>query len=64
MMSSLEMDPAYSYSPEIESRFYIPFDTKIGHFGYVLPRQTLGIVLKKLDLTHCKQTKQEQNSLS
>jgi len=26
--------------------FYVPLDTKIGHFGDVLPSQSLGLVLK------------------
>jgi len=33
---------------------------KIGHFGQVLPSQTHGIVLKKLNPTQQKQTTQEQ----
>jgi len=37
---------------------------KIGNFGDVLPSQSLGIVLKKLNLTQQKQTMQEQYSLS
>ena len=41
-----------------------PTQQKIGHFGDVLPSQSLGIVLKKLNLTQQKQTTQEQNSLS
>jgi len=34
------------------------------HFGAILPSQSLGIVLKKQNLTQQKQTTQEQNSLS
>ena len=41
-----------------------PTRHKIGHFGNVLPSQSLGILLKKLNLTQHKQTTQEQNSLS
>jgi len=43
---------------------YLPLDTKIGHFGDVLPSQSFGTVLKKLNLTKLKQTTQKQNSLS
>ena len=35
---------------------------KIVHFGDVLPSQSLGLVLKKLNLTQQKQTSQEQIS--
>jgi len=45
----------------IELRFYVPLD-KTDHFGDVLPRQSLGVVLKKLDLIQQKQTAQEQKS--
>jgi len=41
-----------------------PTRHKTGHFGDVLPSQSLGIVLKKLNLTQQKQTTEEQNSLS
>jgi len=41
-----------------------PTRHKMGHFGNVLPSQSLGIVLKKLNQTQQKQTTQEQNSLS
>jgi len=41
-----------------------PTRHKIGHFGDVLPSQSVGVVLKKLNLTQLKQTTQEQNSLS
>jgi len=34
---------------------------KIAHFRDVLPGQSLGVVLKKLNLTQQKQTKQEHN---
>jgi len=34
----------------------LPPDTKMDHFGYVLSSQSLGIVLKKLNLTQQKQT--------
>jgi len=37
---------------------------KIGHFRDVLPGQTLGIVLKKLNVTQQKQTNKNQNSIS
>jgi len=40
-----------------------PTRHKIGHFGDVFPSQSLGVVLKKLDLIQQKQTTQEQNSL-
>jgi len=30
----------------IELRFYVPLYTKIGHFGDVLPSQSLGLVWK------------------
>jgi len=36
---------------------------RLGHFGDVLPSQSLGIVLKKLNPTQHRQTTQEQNSL-
>jgi len=45
-----------------ELRFYVPLDIKIGHFGDVLPSLSLGVVLKKLNLTQLKQTAQEQNN--
>jgi len=41
-----------------------PTRHKIGHFGEVFPRQSLGVVLKKLNLAQEKQTAQEQSSLS
>jgi len=41
-----------------------PTQHKIGNFRDVLPSQSLGIVLKKLNVTQWKQTTQEQNSLS
>jgi len=41
-----------------------PTQREIGHFGDILPSQSLGIVLKKLNLTQKKQTTQEQNSQS
>ena len=47
-----------------ELRYYVALHTKIGHFGDVLTSQSLGLVLKKLNLTQQKQTTQEQNSLS
>jgi len=34
------------------------------HLGDVLPSQSRDVVLNKLNLTHQKQTTQEQNSLS
>jgi len=37
---------------------------KTGHFRDVLPRRSVGVVLKKLNLTEQKQTTQEQNNLS
>jgi len=37
---------------------------KIAHSGYVLPSQSFGTVLKKLNLAEQKQATQEQNSLS
>ena len=37
---------------------------KIGHFGDVLPGQSLSVVLKKLNLTQQRQTTQEQYGLS
>jgi len=40
-----------------------PTQHKIGHFGQVLPSQSLGIVLK-LNLTQQRKGTQEQNSLS
>ena len=47
----------------IELRFYATLDTKYnpGHFGDVLPSQSLGFVLNKLNLTQRKQTTREQN---
>jgi len=36
---------------------------KTGHFGDVIPSQSLGAVLKKLNLRQQKQTTQEENSL-
>jgi len=41
-----------------------PTQHKIGHFGDVLPSQSLGVVLKKLNLTQQKQITQEQNCLN
>jgi len=41
-----------------------PTRHKIGHFGDVLPSQSLGLELKKLNITQQKQTTQEQSSLS
>jgi len=35
--------------------------TQTGHFGHILPSQSLGLVLKKLNLTQQKQTIQKQN---
>ena len=53
---------------KLEAELHLTFTTatrhKIGHFGDVLPSQSLGIVLKKLNLTQQKQTTQQQNSLS
>jgi len=43
----------------VELRFHVPLDTK--KFGDVLPSQSLGLVLKKLNLTEQKQTTPEQN---
>jgi len=34
---------------------------KTGHVGDILPSQSLGLVLKKLNLTQQKQTTQEHN---
>jgi len=45
----------------IELKFYVQPLYKIGHFGDVLPSQSLGLVLKKLNLTQQKQTTREQN---
>jgi len=45
----------------IELRFYVPLDTRTGHFGNALSSQSLGVVLKKLNLTRFQQTTQEQN---
>ena len=41
---------------------HVPTPHDVGHFGDVLPSQSLGAVLKKLNLTRQKQTTQEQNS--
>jgi len=41
-----------------------PTRHKIGHFGDVLPSQSIDLVLKKLNQTQQKQTVQEQNRLS
>ena len=42
-------------------RFYVQSDTKkIRYFGDVLPSQSLGLVLRKLNLAQQKQTTQEQ----
>jgi len=41
-----------------------PTRHKIGHFGDFLPSRSLGIVLKKLNLTQQKQITLEQNTLS
>ena len=38
----------------IEIRFYAPLDTKTGHFGAILPSESLGIVLKKLNLNELR----------
>jgi len=48
----------------MELRFYVPLNTKIGLSADVLSSQSLGIVLKKLNLTQPKKTMQEQNSLN
>jgi len=40
-----------------------PTRYKVRHFGDVLPSQSLGVVLKKLNLTQQKQTAHEQSSL-
>jgi len=40
----------------LELRFYISLNTKIGHFVHGLPGQSLGIVLKKRNLTQLKET--------
>jgi len=49
----------------IEFRFgFTSTGHKIGHFGDARPRQSLDVVLKKLNLTQQKQTTQEQSSLS
>ena len=45
----------------IELKFYAQPLHKIGHFGDVLPSQSLGLVLKKLNPTQQKQTTREQN---
>ena len=45
-------------------KVFCPPWQKIGHFGDVLPSQSLGVVPKKLNLTQQKQTTQEQSSLS
>jgi len=37
---------------------------RVDQFGDVLPSQSLGLALKKLNLTQQKETTQEQNSLS
>jgi len=42
----------------------LPTQHKIGHFGQVLLSQSLGTVLKKLNLTQQKPTTQEQKGLS
>jgi len=44
--------------------FYVPVDTKIGHFGEVLPSQFLGTALKKLNRTQQNQTTQEHNCIN
>jgi len=41
-----------------------PTQHKIGHSGNILPSQSLGVVLKKLNLAQQKQTTQEQNGES
>jgi len=46
----------------IQLRFLRPIQDNIGHFGNVLPSQSLGLVLKKLNLTQqIKQTSGESN---
>jgi len=39
-----------------------PIQHKIGHFGDVLPSQSLGIALKKLNLTQQKHTHTNYNT--
>jgi len=39
-----------------ELRFLCPTRHKIGHFGDVLPKKSLGVVSKKLNLTQQKHT--------
>jgi len=42
----------------IELRFYVPLT---GHFGDILPSQSLGVLLKKLNVTQQKQTTRTKN---
>jgi len=44
-----------------ELRFHVPLDIRTGRFGDVLPGQSLGLVLKKLNRTLQKQITQEHN---
>jgi len=59
----LSLPHCYGRSCLINLRFYVQLNT-IGHFGDILPSQSLGIVLKKLNLTWEKQTTQEQNGIN
>ena len=55
----------YVSRPRRRDRDYIPGTRhKIGNFGDVLPIHSLGIVVKKLNLTEQKQTSQEQDGNS
>jgi len=44
------------YTDWLSYSFFIQLDTEIGHFGDVLPTQSLGTELKKLNLVQLKQT--------
>ena len=62
----LELDapPNNTFTDRYWVKVLRPTRHKTGLFGDVLPSQSLGVILKKLNLTQQKQTTQEQNSLS
>jgi len=62
---------SFIHHPELSDSWIVdwvkvsrPTRHNIGHFRDVLPSQSFGIVLKKLNLTQQKQTTEEQNSLN
>ena len=54
--------PAYPGCTGKETIKWVPVNIKTGHLEDVLPSQSLGLVMKKLNLTEEKQRTQKQNS--